>query len=88
MELVKTPLSAPLHTSLNGSAQTLLPTYSALPIMPGFITPTHTHTHTASPAAQTPAVPTANDWNNYYYVSVCVFLVQVCVRERQLRQTT
>lgn len=85
---MKTPLSAPLHTSLNGSAQTLLPTYSALPIMPGFITPTHTHTHTASPAAQTPAVPTANDWNNYYYVSVCVFLVQVCVRERQLRQTT
>ncbi|XP_067230795.1 ribonucleoprotein PTB-binding 2 isoform X3 [Chanodichthys erythropterus] len=67
VELVKTPLSAPLHTSLNGSAQTLLPTYSALPIMPGFITPTHTHTHTASPAAQTPAVPTANDWNNYYY---------------------
>ncbi|XP_077054820.1 ribonucleoprotein PTB-binding 2 [Siphateles boraxobius] len=65
VEVVKTPLSAPLHTSLNGSAQTLLPTYSALPIMPGFITPTHTHT--ASPATHTPAVPTANDWNNYYY---------------------
>ncbi|KAG1941044.1 ribonucleoprotein PTB-binding 2 [Pimephales promelas] len=65
VEVVKTPLSAPLHTSLNGSAQTLLPTYSALPIMPGFITPTHTHT--ASPATHTPAVPTANDWNSYYY---------------------
>ncbi|XP_055068570.2 ribonucleoprotein PTB-binding 2 isoform X1 [Misgurnus anguillicaudatus] len=55
---VKTPLSAPLHSSLNGSAQPLLPAYSALPIMPGFITPTHTHT--ANPA-------TVTDWNQYYY---------------------
>ncbi|XP_056316013.1 ribonucleoprotein PTB-binding 2 [Danio aesculapii] len=65
VEVVKTPLSAPLHTSLNGSTQTLLPTYSALPIMPGFIAPTHTHA--ASPAAHTPAAPAATDWNNYYY---------------------
>lgn len=68
MEVVKTPSSGPLHTPLNGTAQTLLPTYSALPIMPGFITPTHTHA--PSPAAHTPAAPTATDWNNYYYVSV------------------
>ncbi|XP_016346897.1 ribonucleoprotein PTB-binding 2-like isoform X2 [Sinocyclocheilus anshuiensis] len=67
VEVVKTPLSGPLHTSLNGTAQTLLPTYSALPIMPSFITPTHTHTHMPSPAAHTPAAPSATDWNNYYY---------------------
>ncbi|XP_073708650.1 uncharacterized protein raver2 [Garra rufa] len=67
VEVVKTPLSGPLHTSLNGTAQTLLPTYSALPIMPGFITPTHTQTHAPSPAVHTPATPTATDWNNYYY---------------------
>uniref|UniRef100_A0A8C2IFQ7 Ribonucleoprotein, PTB-binding 2 n=1 Tax=Cyprinus carpio TaxID=7962 RepID=A0A8C2IFQ7_CYPCA len=67
VEVVKSPLSGPLHTSLNGTAQTLLPTYSALPIMPGFIAPTHTHTHVPSPAAHTPAAATATDWNNYYY---------------------
>ncbi|KTG36180.1 hypothetical protein cypCar_00000249 [Cyprinus carpio] len=65
VEVVKTPLSGPLHTSLNGTAQTLLPTYSALPIMPSFITPTHTHV--PSPATHTPATPSATDWNNYYY---------------------
>ncbi|XP_056606691.1 ribonucleoprotein PTB-binding 2-like [Triplophysa dalaica] len=58
---VKTPLSAPLHSSLNGSAQPLLPAYSALPIMPGFITTTHT------PSPATHATPTATDWNHYYY---------------------
>lgn len=61
---VKTPLGAPLHSALNGSAQPLLPAYSALPIMPGFITTTHT------PSAATHTTPTATDWNQYYYVSV------------------
>ncbi|XP_051563146.1 ribonucleoprotein PTB-binding 2-like isoform X1 [Myxocyprinus asiaticus] len=57
VEVLKTPLSAPL----NGSAQPLLSAYSALPIMPGFISPTHT----PSPATHTHATPT--DWNQYYY---------------------
>ncbi|XP_051568767.1 ribonucleoprotein PTB-binding 2-like [Myxocyprinus asiaticus] len=57
VEVLKTPLSAPL----NGSAQPLLPTYSALPIMPGFITPTHT------PSPVTHAHSTPTDWNQYYY---------------------
>ncbi|XP_051997031.1 ribonucleoprotein PTB-binding 2-like [Xyrauchen texanus] len=52
-----------LKTPLNGSAQPLLPTYSALPIMAGFITPTHT----PSPVTLTPATPTTTDWNQYYY---------------------
>ncbi|XP_066519437.1 ribonucleoprotein PTB-binding 2 [Hoplias malabaricus] len=65
LEVVKPPLTAPL--SLNGTAQTVLPAYSALPIMPGFITPSHPHTHTASPVTHTHTAHTVTDWNQYYY---------------------
>uniref|UniRef100_A0A8B9HM92 Ribonucleoprotein PTB-binding 1 n=1 Tax=Astyanax mexicanus TaxID=7994 RepID=A0A8B9HM92_ASTMX len=67
LEVVKPPLAAPL--TLNGTAQTVLPAYSALPIMPGFIAPTHAHTHAPSPVTHTHTAHTVTDWNQYYYVS-------------------
>ncbi|XP_007248274.4 ribonucleoprotein PTB-binding 2 isoform X1 [Astyanax mexicanus] len=65
LEVVKPPLAAPL--TLNGTAQTVLPAYSALPIMPGFIAPTHAHTHAPSPVTHTHTAHTVTDWNQYYY---------------------
>ncbi|XP_028857630.1 ribonucleoprotein PTB-binding 2 isoform X2 [Denticeps clupeoides] len=64
-DVVKPPLAA----GLNGSAQSVLPaavlpTYSALPIMPSFISTPHT---TPIPATLTQSPPTTADWNHYYY---------------------
>ncbi|KAL2089704.1 hypothetical protein ACEWY4_014392 [Coilia grayii] len=62
-------VKASLGPGLNGSAQTVLPaavlpTYSALPIMPGFISAPHATPITAT-LPQAPAATT--DWNQYYY---------------------
>ncbi|XP_076871056.1 ribonucleoprotein PTB-binding 2 isoform X2 [Brachyhypopomus gauderio] len=63
----KSALVAPLHASMNGSAQPMLPTYSAVPIMPGFLNPPHAHTHPSSPVTHAPSAHTVTDWNQYYY---------------------
>lgn len=74
------PLGVSLHAVSNGAAPppavlpaaAMLPAYSTLPLMPGFlgaphpaaVTPTPvTHAHAATP-----------DWNTYYYVSRKCFL--------------
>lgn len=63
-------VKASLGAGLNGSAQTVLPAavlpaYSALPIMPGFISAPHAAPMPAT-LPQTPAA-TTTDWNQYYY---------------------
>ncbi|TVK90658.1 Ribonucleoprotein PTB-binding 2 [Bagarius yarrelli] len=63
LEVVKPPMVSPL--SLNGAAPPILPAYSALPIMPGFIAPTHAHTHT--PSTITHSAQSVTDWSQYYY---------------------
>ncbi|XP_062854238.1 ribonucleoprotein PTB-binding 2 [Trichomycterus rosablanca] len=65
LEVVKQPVVAPL--SLNGTAQPILPAYSALPIMPGFITPTHAQTHTPGAVTHSHSAHNVTDWNQYYY---------------------
>ncbi|XP_053491947.1 ribonucleoprotein PTB-binding 2 [Ictalurus furcatus] len=65
LEVVKPPMVSPL--SLNGAAPPMLPAYSALPIMPGFIAPTHAHTHTPSAVTHTHTTPCVTDWSQYYY---------------------
>lgn len=48
-------------------AAAVLPAYSALPLMPGFIgTP---HPPAATPTPVTHPHTAATDWNTYYYVS-------------------
>ncbi|XP_041913230.1 LOW QUALITY PROTEIN: ribonucleoprotein PTB-binding 2 [Alosa sapidissima] len=63
-------VKASLGAGLNGSAQTMLPAavlpaYSALPMMPGFISAPHA-TPIPVTLPQTAAATTA-DWNQYYY---------------------
>ncbi|MCJ8729734.1 hypothetical protein PDJAM_G00109930 [Pangasius djambal] len=65
LEVVKPPMVSPL--SLNGAAPPILPAYSALPIMPGFIAPTHAHTHTPSAVTHTHSAHSVTDWSQYYY---------------------
>ncbi|XP_060775911.1 ribonucleoprotein PTB-binding 2 isoform X2 [Neoarius graeffei] len=63
LEVIKPPMVSPL--TLNGAAPPILPTYSALPIMPGFITPTHAHAPSA--VTHTHSAHSMTDWSQYYY---------------------
>ncbi|XP_026887826.2 ribonucleoprotein PTB-binding 2 isoform X2 [Electrophorus electricus] len=63
----KPALVAPLHASVNGTSQPILPTYSAVPIMPGFLAPNHTPTHPSNPVTHAPSAHAVTDWNQYYY---------------------
>ncbi|XP_077390938.1 ribonucleoprotein PTB-binding 2 isoform X1 [Festucalex cinctus] len=67
------PLGVALHAVNNGVAPppavlptaTMLPAYSTLPLMPGFLGPPHPIA--AAPNAVTHAQAAATDWNAYYY---------------------
>ncbi|CAB1332221.1 unnamed protein product, partial [Coregonus sp. 'balchen'] len=70
------PLGVSLHAVSNSGAQSVLPAavlpaYSAVPMMPGFMAaPPHaTHTHPPSPVTHTQNVhaQAASEWNQYYY---------------------
>lgn len=69
------PLGVALHTVNNGVAPppavlpttAMLPAYSTLPLMPGFLGAPHPIA--ATPNAVTHAQAAATDWNAYYYVS-------------------
>lgn len=73
------PLGVSLHTVSNGAAPppavlqaaAVLPAYSALPLMPGFLGAPHPATVTPSPVTHTHAA--TPDWNTYYYVSRKLF---------------
>ncbi|XP_028977189.1 ribonucleoprotein PTB-binding 2 isoform X3 [Esox lucius] len=70
------PLGVSLHAVGNGGVQSMLPTavlpaYSAIPMMPGFMAapPIATHTHPANSVThnQSAHAQAANEWNQYYY---------------------
>lgn len=69
------PLGVSLHAVSNGAAPppavlpaaTVLPAYSTLPLMPGFLGAPHPAA--AAPSPVTHAHTAATDWNTYYYVS-------------------
>ncbi|XP_071007935.1 ribonucleoprotein PTB-binding 2-like [Oncorhynchus clarkii lewisi] len=65
------PLGVSLHAVSNSGAQSVLPAYSSIPMMPGFMTvpPPSTHTLPPSPVTHTQSahVQAASEWNQYYY---------------------
>lgn len=69
------PLGVSLHAVSNGAAPppavlpaaAMLPAYSTLPLMPGFLGAPHPAAATPSPVTHTHTA--ATDWNTYYYVS-------------------
>lgn len=69
------PLGVSLHTVSNGAppppavlpAAAVLPAYSTMPLMPGFLGAPHPAS--ATPSAVTHTHTAAADWNTYYYVS-------------------
>uniref|UniRef100_A0A673YEW2 Ribonucleoprotein PTB-binding 1 n=1 Tax=Salmo trutta TaxID=8032 RepID=A0A673YEW2_SALTR len=65
------PLGVSLHAVSNSGAQSVLPAYSSIPMMPGFmaVPPPSTHTHTPSPVPHTQSAhaQAASEWNQYYY---------------------
>nr|XP_046209350.1 ribonucleoprotein PTB-binding 2-like isoform X4 [Oncorhynchus gorbuscha] len=67
------PLGVSLHAVSNSGAQSVLPAYSSIPMMPGFMTvpPPSTHTLPPSPVTHTQSAhaqaQAASEWNQYYY---------------------